>query len=366
VTGGSGYWPPLMLWRIWMCSVAWPKSPCGKLLPSKAVDDDVLSIMSGRHRSWKSAFAASILFPTNYLLSNKDAQLNHPHRPTCPASRPTCAVAIIVLMAQIGSFVPASRPASVWSTASLPDWSPGGPGGGQSTFMVEMVETANILTMLPRSLMILDEIGRGTSTYDVCHCPRWRVYPEPSRLGARPLFALIIMNWSSWPTSCPCKELQRGVTEGAGQGGLLAEGHPRRADRATASMWRNSRFARSVIHRARGLSDLEGITSPESAEPEGPPCAWAAPEQALLFARSRPCWMNCSSWTQLPDAAGALNKLYELQKKAKRLISSCGRFDTAKPAAACLVVGFASSIHRSHSRILRGRMMFTERAMQLP
>jgi DNA mismatch repair protein MutS len=77
-------------------------------------------------------------------------------------------VALIVLLAQIGSFVPASEASigvidriftRIGARENLT--------AGQSTFMVEMVETANILNhATPRSLLILDEIGRGTSTYD--------------------------------------------------------------------------------------------------------------------------------------------------------------------------------------------------------
>ncbi|MBU1248576.1 MAG: DNA mismatch repair protein MutS, partial [Proteobacteria bacterium] len=102
-------------------------------------------------------------------------------------------VALIVLMAQIGSFVPARS-----ATISLVDriftriGAREDISAGQSTFMVEMMETARILRLAThRSLVILDEIGRGTSTFDGLALA-WAVVEELSRRargGIRTLFA---------------------------------------------------------------------------------------------------------------------------------------------------------------------------------
>lgn len=102
-------------------------------------------------------------------------------------------VALIVLMAQIGSFVPASYARiglvdRIFTRVGAADHL----AGGQSTFMVEMSELANILHHATAdSLLILDEIGRGTSTYDGLSIA-WGVLEylwNPKRIGARTLFA---------------------------------------------------------------------------------------------------------------------------------------------------------------------------------
>jgi DNA mismatch repair protein MutS len=102
-------------------------------------------------------------------------------------------VALIVLMAQVGSFVPA-RAAEiglvdrVFTRVGAAD----DLAGGQSTFMVEMTEVANILHHATRkSLIILDEVGRGTSTFDGLAIA-WAVTEfihDPERVGAKTLFA---------------------------------------------------------------------------------------------------------------------------------------------------------------------------------
>ncbi|GAB4269593.1 MAG: DNA mismatch repair protein MutS [Deferrisomatales bacterium] len=98
--------------------------------------------------------------------------------------------ALIVLMAQMGSFVPAEK-----ATVGLVDRIFTRVGAsddlarGRSTFMVEMIETGNILhNATGRSLVILDEIGRGTSTFDGLSIA-WAVAEYIHRVGARTLFA---------------------------------------------------------------------------------------------------------------------------------------------------------------------------------
>jgi DNA mismatch repair protein MutS len=102
-------------------------------------------------------------------------------------------VALIVLMAQIGSFVPARAARigicdRVFTRIGASD----DLSSGQSTFMVEMKEVADILQYAtPRSLLILDEIGRGTSTFDGMAIARavLEYCASPRKLGAKVLFA---------------------------------------------------------------------------------------------------------------------------------------------------------------------------------
>ncbi|MBQ9459760.1 MAG: DNA mismatch repair protein MutS, partial [Oscillospiraceae bacterium] len=102
-------------------------------------------------------------------------------------------VALITLMAQIGSFVPAkSAHIGVVDRIFTRIGASDDLAGGQSTFMVEMSEVAEILrAATPRSLLILDEIGRGTSTFDGMSIARavLEYCASPRKLGAKTLFA---------------------------------------------------------------------------------------------------------------------------------------------------------------------------------
>src|SRR5699024_5836245 len=111
------------------------------------------------------------------------------------AGKSTCMrqVALMVLMAQMGSFVPArSAHIGVVDRIFTRIGASDDLAGGQATFMEEITEGAGPLKpATPRSLLILDEIGRGTSTYDGMAIARavleWCA--NPRRLGAKTLFA---------------------------------------------------------------------------------------------------------------------------------------------------------------------------------
>ena len=131
-------------------------------------DEDEIRIIGGRHPVVELSLDEPFV-PNDVHLSNREAQLIILTGPNM-AGKSTYLrqVALIVLMAQIGSFVPAESARiglvdRIFTRVGAQD----DIATGQSTFMVEMTETANLLTQsTPRSLLVLDEVGRGTSTYD--------------------------------------------------------------------------------------------------------------------------------------------------------------------------------------------------------
>ena len=132
-------------------------------------DGDELTIVDGRHPVIEAMSLGERFVPNDTLLDNGENQLLMITGPNM-AGKSTFMrqVALITLMAQIGSFVPAAEARigvadRIFTRVGASD----NLARGQSTFMVEMTETANILRhATPRSLVILDEIGRGTSTFD--------------------------------------------------------------------------------------------------------------------------------------------------------------------------------------------------------
>ena len=155
---------------------------------------DALEIDEGRHPVVEQALGAGRFVPNETRLDLQDNRLMILTGPNM-AGKSTYMrqVALIVLLAQIGSFVPARRARigivdRIFTRVGASD----DLASGQSTFMVEMTEVAGILAHATRrSLLILDEIGRGTSTYDGLSIA-WAVIEavaDSDSIGARTLFA---------------------------------------------------------------------------------------------------------------------------------------------------------------------------------
>ncbi len=157
-------------------------------------EGDCIHIVAGRHPVVEASQRGTPFVPNDTEIATGDAQILLLTGPNM-AGKSTYLrqVALIVLMAQVGSFVPAEAARigvvdRIFTRIGAQD----DLATGQSTFMVEMVETANILHhATPRSLVILDEIGRGTSTYDGLAIARAIVeyLHNNKRCGAKTLFA---------------------------------------------------------------------------------------------------------------------------------------------------------------------------------
>ena len=161
------------------------------LADQKGGDACVLEIENGRHPVVEASMLGDPFVPNDTTL-NGDTHLVVLTGPNMSGKSTWLRqTALIVLMAQMGSFVPATR-----AKISIVDqiYTRLGTGDdiarGQSTFMVEMVEIANILrNATQRSLLLLDEVGRGTSTFDGLAIA-WAVCEHAhDRIGARCLFA---------------------------------------------------------------------------------------------------------------------------------------------------------------------------------
>ena len=160
-----------------------------------SVDDSgVIEIHDGRHPVVERVLKDALFVPNDTYMGEREDRAAIITGPNM-AGKSTYMrqVALITLMAQIGSFVPAkSARIGVVDRIFTRIGASDDLAGGQSTFMVEMTEVSEILHQAtPRSLLILDEIGRGTSTFDGMSIARavLEFCADPKRLGAKTLFA---------------------------------------------------------------------------------------------------------------------------------------------------------------------------------
>ena len=160
--------------------------------PEVDLSSDII-IKDGRHPVVEKYVSDSYFVPNDTVLNNSQDRVMIITGPNM-AGKSTYMrqVAIITIMAQIGSFVPAREARigivdKVFTRVGASD----DLASGQSTFMLEMSEVANILkNATSRSLIIYDEVGRGTSTYDGMSIARAVVeYTHSKKIGAKTLFA---------------------------------------------------------------------------------------------------------------------------------------------------------------------------------
>ncbi|MDI9469579.1 MAG: DNA mismatch repair protein MutS [Bacillota bacterium] len=168
----------------------------------------IIDIRDGRHPVVERLLAAGAFVPNDCYLDRDSGRLMILTGPNM-AGKSTFMrqTALIVLLAQMGSFVPASScrigiTDRIFTRIGASD----DLGGGQSTFMVEMQETAAILQQATRdSLVLLDEIGRGTSTTDGLGIARAVIeaLADPVRYGCRSLFATHFHELTELESSVP-------------------------------------------------------------------------------------------------------------------------------------------------------------------
>ena len=290
-------------------------------------DGNAIHVAAGRHPVVERSLGPGCFVPNDVHLAADDSQIIILTGPNMSGkSTYLRQVALIVLLAQIGSFVPADSASiglvdRIFTRIGLQD----DLTTGRSTFMVEMTETASILNnATPRSLIILDEIGRGTSTYDGLSIARAVVeyIHNHQSLRSRTIFATHYHEMVALANVLTrVKNFNVAVTEEGGQVVFLRKIVPGGSDKSYGiHVAQLAGLPRAVTRRAAEvMADLEedhrygkkGATL--RGRPKEPPR-----EQLPLLAH-RPelveevLKLDIESMTPME----AINKLYELQKKAK-------------------------------------------------
>jgi DNA mismatch repair protein MutS len=321
----------------------------GRYTRPRLHEDTRLQITAGRHPVVEQMLDEQFI-PNDAALDTAEQQILLVTGPNMSGKSTVMRqVALIALMAQIGSFVPADAAAvglvdRIFTRIGAQD----DIATGQSTFMVEMTETAALLAQSTRrSLIILDEVGRGTSTYDGMAIARAlveHIHDEP-RLGCRTLFATHYHELTDLERLLPrVANYHMAAVEQDGRVVFLHELRPGAADRSYGiHVAELAGIPRPVIRRAsalleelergmaegrgqraeRGFPAAEEHDSDVQAQPSTPQRATrnvstfnaqlslfdTAPSPVLELIRR----LNLNELTPIE----ALNKLYELQKLAK-------------------------------------------------
>ena len=301
-----------------LCSLAAVAVQRGYCRPEITLGQEI-SITDGRHPVVEAMLKDSLFVPNDTQLGADNHKVSIITGPNM-AGKSTYMrqVALIVLMAQMGSFVPA-RSAKiglvdrVFTRIGASD----DLASGQSTFMVEMSEVASILKYATsRSLLILDEIGRGTSTYDGMAIARavLEYAANPKRLGAKTLFATHYHELSSLEDKLPnVKNYNIAVKKRGDQMIFLRKIVPGATDDSYGiEVAKLAGIPNPVITRAREiLAELEeqGVPAPAAPakEPEDQVSMLDLTGQQIISALSA---ISVETLTPIE----AMNELYRLKK----------------------------------------------------
>ncbi len=280
-------------------------------------DDDVLEIHEGRHPVVETSLHGERYVPNDVIFEKGEIVRVITGPNMSGKSTYLRQAALIVLMAQMGSFVPATSARvglvdRIFTRIGAQDEI----HAGQSTFMVEMIEAANILHhATQRSLLILDEIGRGTSTYDGVSIA-WAVveyiHNHPS-LRAKTLFATHYHELAQLADLLPgVRNYNVAVTDANGTVVFLHKIIPGGADRSYGiHVAQLAGLPRPVIQRA-----TEIMTELEKSSGQAIRINPHAAKQAALFPETNPLLdelrgLDVNSLSPIE----ALNKLFEWQTR---------------------------------------------------
>ncbi len=285
---------------------------------------DAIHIVGGRHPVVELTLHEEPFVPNDTHLSLQEAVLVITGPNMSGKSTYLRQVALIVLLAQVGSFVPAESAEiglvdRIFTRVGAQDEI----SAGQSTFMVEMVETANILNhATKRSLLILDEIGRGTSTYDGISIA-WAVveyiHNHPN-LQAKTLFATHYHELTELARFLPrVRNYNVAVAEEGDRVIFMRKIVPGGADRSYGiHVAQLAGLPRPVIRRAEEI--LKNLEQEVQRSPAGSvPRRVAQAQQLALFPASHPVLDELKALdVAAMSPLEAINKLFELQEKARR------------------------------------------------
>jgi DNA mismatch repair protein MutS len=283
-------------------------------------DGDEIVILKGRHPVIEQALDGRKFTPNDARLSTRETQIMLLTAPNMAGKSVYLRqVALICLLAQIGSFVPASSARiglidRIFTRIGLNDFTL----RGHSSFMIEMIETAHILRQAtPRSLVLLDEIGRGTSTADGLSIARAVVeylHNQP-RVAAKTLFATHYHELTECEDYLPrVRNFHLAVRERGGQVDYLHRVERGRAEKSFGlHVAKMAGMPRPVLNRASQLLDEYADLSPAPKKKGRKRADMTGADFDSLLEVLLKLDINEMSPVE------ALTKLFELQKQAKKL-----------------------------------------------
>lgn len=288
-----------------------------KYIRPELCEDPILDIRDGRHPVVESSIQSERFVPNDAVFEEGEIVRIITGPNMSGKSTFLRQVALIVLMAQMGSFVPASQAKigvvdRIFTRIGAQDEI----HAGQSTFMVEMIETANILNhATSHSLLILDEIGRGTSTYDGLSIA-WAIVEyihNHPRLRSRTLFATHYHELTQLSELLPgVRNYNVAVSEAGGEVIFLHKIVAGGADRSYGiHVAQLAGIPRTVIQRAGEI--LQQLQASSGTAVQFNP---QSVEQMTLFPETNPLLDELKS-LDINSLAPiqALNLLYEWQRK---------------------------------------------------